>query len=347
MALISSKPFGVTKDGQAVTAFELRNDAGMCVCVLNYGGTVQSILLPDAHGVVQDVVLGYDDIRSYEKGNYFYGAIVGRVANRIKDARFTLEGKEYRLKKNSRGESNHLHGVFSKKIFDASIEGETLLLHYLSPDMEEGYPGNLDLKVRYSLSEDNALTIDYEATTDQTTIINLTNHSYFNLNGHDGSGILNHKIRLFCKEFTEIGESKTPTGRILSVEGTPLDFRQEHLIGERIHEDYPQLRLCGGYDHNMILEGKGGELKPIGIARSEKTGITLEAFTTEPAIQFYTANFLGSRKLVGKANIIYPKNGGFCLEAQHYPDSINHPEFPSTALHPGEVYRQKTIYRLK
>lgn len=347
MAAIVAKPFGVTQGGQAVTAFELRNGAGMCARILDFGGTVQSITLPDAHGAVQDVVLGYGDIRSYEKGNYFYGGIVGRVANRIKDARFALEGKEYRLKKNSHGESNHLHGVFSKKVFDASIEGETLVLHYLSPDMEEGYPGNLDLRVRYSLSEDNALTIDYEAVTDQTTIVNLTNHSYFNLNGHDGSDILNHKARLFCGDFTEIDESKTPTGRILSVEGTPLDFRQEHTIGERIHNDYPQLRLCGGYDHNMILGGKEGELKPIGIVHSEKTGITLEAFTTEPAIQFYAANFLGDEKLAGKAGIVYPKNGGFCLEAQHYPDSINHPEFPSTALRPGEVYRQKTIYRFK
>ena len=348
MTTITSKPFGTTKEGHEVTVFEMRNEKGMCVKILDYGCAIQSITLPDIHGNTVDVVLGYDDIGSYEEGSCFYGAVVGRYANRIKGGHFFLDGKEYQLEKNSPNGTNHIHGVFAHKVFQARIEGETLVFHYLSPDMEEGYPGNLDLTLRYSLDENNALTLDYEATTDQPTILNLTNHCYFNLNGHDGSTVLDHKVWLNCIAFTEYSDTFAPTGRIIPVEGTPLDFHQEHVLGDRFDDDYRQFRICTGYDHNMILGGKDGELKPIGTAKSEKTGITLEAFTTEPAIQFYTANFIHfDVPPFGKMGIRYPKQGGFCMESQHYPDSINHPEFPNTILRPGEVYRQKTIYRLK
>ena len=348
MATIQTEAFGRTRDGRTVTAFELMNGAGMRVRILDFGAAIQRILVPDRDGTPTDVVLGYDDAVSYEDGSCFYGAIVGRFANRIGDnGRFVLDGREYRLEKNSE-ESNHVHGVFAKRMFAASIDGDTLVMRYLSPDGEEGFPGSLSLEVRYRLGEDNALELCYAATTDAPTVLNLTNHCYFNLNGPDGSTVLNHKIRLNSSSFTEYTESFAQTGRILSVEHTPLDFRTEHSFGERFDDDYHQLRICTGYDHNMILDGKTGELKAIGTARSEKTGISLEAFTTEPAIQLYSGNFIHFDPVPkGKYAIRYPRNGGFCFEAQHYPDSVRHPNFPSTVLRPGEVYRQKTVYRLK
>ena len=232
-------------------------------------------------------------------------------------------------------------------MFEASADGETLILRYRSPDGEEGFPGNLDLEVRYRLSADNALEISYAATTDKPTVLNLTNHCYFNLNGADGSTIFDHIVRLNSSAFTEYEEGFAQTGKIIPVEGTPLDFREEHAIGERFDDDYHQLRMCTGYDHNMILDGPAGELKPIGTARSEKTGIGLEAFTTEPAIQFYSSNYVQFDPVPhGKNGVRYPKNCAFCMEAQHYPDSPRHPNFPSTVLRPGETYRQTTVYRL-
>ena len=346
MVHIINKEFGRTKDGQRVTAFEMSNGNGMSIRVLDLGCTVQSIIVPDRNGKPTDVVLGYDDVISYENGSCFYGAVVGRCANRIKNARFVLDGKEYLLEKNE-GENNN-HGIYNKRIFDAHTEDGDLVLRYLSPDMEEGYPGNLSVEVRYSLTEDNALEINYKVTTDAPTIVNLTNHSYFNLNGPDGSTVLDHKLWLNSSPFTEYDETFAQTGKIISVENTPLDFREEQVIGARFDDDYPQFRVCTGYDHNMVLDGKEGELKPIGTAKSEKTGICLEAFTTEPAIQLYSGNYIQFDPVQkGKYGIRYPKNAGLCMEAQHYPDSINHPEFPSTILRPGEVYRQKTIYRFK
>ncbi|MBQ7642429.1 MAG: galactose mutarotase [Clostridia bacterium] len=324
----------------------MRNGNGTSVTVLDYGGTIQSIVFPDRNNTPTDVTLGYDDVASYEQGTCYYGAIVGRYANRIGGGRFVLDGKEYLLEKNE--EHNHVHGVFAKKMFDAKIEGEELVLSYLSPDMEEGYPGNLSVEVRYRLSEDDALSISYKATTDAPTVLNLTNHCYFNLNGQDGSTILDHKVRLNSSHYTEYKETFAQTGKIISVDGTPLDFRKEQVIGSRFNDDYYQLRLCTGYDHNMILDGEEGALKPIGSAKSDKTGICVEAFTTEPAVHFYSGNYMhfdGAKN--GKNGVRYPKNGGLCFEAQHYPDSVNHPNFPSTVLRPGEVYTQKTVYALK
>ena len=347
MITVNSKEFGRTKAGQKVTAFELCSGNGMRVCILDFGCTVQSITVPDRGGRPTDVVLGYDDVGSYENGSCYYGAVVGRYANRIGNARFVLDGKEYLLEKTP-GENNHVHGVFNKRIFEASTDAGELIFQYLSPDMEEGYPGDLGVEVRYRLTEDNALEITYKATTDAPTVLNLTNHSYFNLNGQDGSTILDHKLRLNSSYFTEYTEMFAQTGKIISVENTPLDFREEQVIGARFGDDYYQLRLCTGYDHNMILDGKNGELKRIGSAESEKSGIVLEAFTTEPAVHFYSGNYMHFDPVQnGKNNVHYPKNGGFCLEAQHYPDSVNHPHFPVTVLRPGETYRQKTIYRFK
>ena len=347
MATVLSKEFGKTKEGQTVTAFEICNANGMRVNVLDFGCTIQSIIVPDRSGTPVDVALGYDDITSYENGSCYYGATIGRFANRIKGARFVLDGKEYRLfEKNSEG--NHIHGVFTKRIFDASEDNGDLLLRYFSPDMEEGYPGNLKVGIRYRLREDNALEISYTATTDAPTVLNLSNHSYFNLNGQDGSTILDHKLQLNSSHYTEYDEVFAQTGRIISVDNTPLDFRQEHTFGARFDDDYPPFRVCTGYDHNMILDGVEGELKQIGTVKSEKSGISLEAFTTEPAIQLYSGNFIHCDPVShGKNGVRYPKNGGFCLEAQHYPDSVNHAHFPSTVLRPGETYRQVTVYRFE
>ena len=346
MSIVIAREFGVTSDGRKVTAFELSNANGVTVTVLNFGGTIQSIVVPDRNGAQTDIALGYDDVESYEKGTCYYGAIVGRYANRIGGGRFILDGKEYLLKKNE--EHNHVHGVFAKRIFDAVIENETLILRYLSPDMEEGYPGNLSVEVRYSLSEDNGLSIGYKATTDAPTVINLTNHCYFNLNGQDGSTILGHSVELNSSYYTEYADTFAQTGKIISVDNTPLDFRKERKIGERFNDEYYQLRLCTGYDHNMILDGKDGELKLAGRAKSDESGISVEVFTTEPAVHFYSGNYMHfdvAEK--GKNGVRYPKNGGLCFEAQHYPDSVNHANFPSTELRPNDVYTQKTVYKFK
>ena len=348
MRNVISYEFGRTNDGRKVTAYEMSNGNGMSVRILNYGCTVQSITVPDRNGVPVDVVLGYDDISSYEKGSCLYGAVVGRYANRIGDARFVLDGKEYLLEKTSENKLHHLHGVYAKRLFEGRIEDGAVVLKYLSPDKEEGFPGNLSVEVRYTLGEDNSLELSYTATTDAPTILNLTNHLYFNLNGQGDPTALDHKVWLNCSSFSEYTETFAQTGRIIPVENTPLDFRKEQTIGARFNDDYHQFRICTGYDHNMILDGDPGELKPIGTAKSDKSGICLEAFTTEPAIQFYSANFIQfDSASKGKNGVRYPKNGGFCFEAQHYPDSINHKNFPNVVLRPGEAYRQKTIYRFK
>ena len=345
MSVIACRQFGITADGRKVTAYQMRNANDMCVTILDFGATIQSIVLPDASGVPTDVVLGYDDVASYERGSCYYGAVVGRYANRIGGAKFVLDGKTYQLQENEPG--NHVHGVFAKRLFDATTEGDVLTLRYVSPDMEEGYPGNLRLEVRYRLLDDNTLEIGYQATADQPTVLNLTNHCYFNLNGQDGSTVFDHKVRLNSSNFTEYTPSFAQTGRIISVTGTPLDFRTEQSIGARFEDDYHQFRICTGYDHNMVLDGEEGALKEIGTARSERTGIRLEAYTTEPAIQFYSGNFMHFDPApCGKGGVRYPKNGAFCMEAQHYPDSVNHAHFPNTTLRPGEVYQQTTLYRL-
>ena len=343
MTNIFYKEFGRTKEGKKVTSFEMKNDNNMSVTVLDLGCTIQNITVLDKNRIPRDVVLGYDDVDSYENGTCYYGATIGRCANRIGNARFVLDGKEYKLEKNSG--SNHIHGVFPKRIFNTAIENGDLLFNYISPDMEEGYPGNLIVKIRYHLNEDNSLELLYEATTDAPTILNLTNHCYFNLNGQDGSTILNHLLRLNCSNFTEYNEFFSQTGKIISVDNTPLDFRKEQVIGDRFEDDYYQFRICTGYDHNIIIDGENGKLKSVGTCKSSETGICLEVFTTEPAIQFYSGNFIhfdSVRK--GKNGIYYPKNGGFCMEAQHYPDSINHINFPNIILRPGQIYTQKTIF---
>lgn len=344
MITIQSAPFGTTADGRAVTRYTLSNSGGMRVSVISYGCTVQSILIPDQKGLLRDVVLGYDSIGDYEKGSSYFGAFVGRYANRITNAAFTLNGIRYQLEKNE-GE-NHLHGVFSRKVYDAAVKDDAVVFSYVSPPSEEGYPGVLTGTVAYRLTEDNALIIEYRAASDEDTVINLTNHTYFNLNGQDGSDILSHRIRINADRFTDITASRLSGGHILSVEGTPFDFRAEKTIGADIFGDHIQLRYASGYDQNMIVNGTPGTLREAACAFSDDSGIRMTAYTTEPGMQFYTGNFIHEDAAERcKCGVRYPRFGGFCLEAQRYPDSMNQPLFPVSVLRKGEVYHQKTIYQ--
>ena len=340
--MITSKSFGKTSGGESVTSYTMKNDAGMSVSVLNYGCTVQKILVPKANGEQIDVALGYDNLAGYEKGSCFFGAFVGRYANRIKGARFALNGREYSLAKND-GE-NHLHGVYCSQVFDAEAEGDALVFRRVSPDGEEGYPGTLTYEVIYRLTDDNALEFEYRARTDADTVVNFTNHTYFNLNG--SGNVLGHNLTIHADRFTEGDAQTLPTGRILRVDGTPLDFRRGRPIGDGIGSDYEQIRFCRGYDHNFILNGEPGVLRPMASAQGDVSGIRMEAFTTQPAMQLYTGNYVDMDTApFGKSGVRYPRYAGFCLESQHFPCSPNFPAFPSTVLHPGEEYFEKTVYR--
>ena len=340
---IETELFGTTQSGEEVRRFTLRNDQGMTVRVLEYGCTIQSIELPQKDGEAIDVVLGYDNISGYETGNGFFGAFVGRYANRIRRSAFVLNGKEYRLPPNEG--ANHLHGLFSHQVFRGSVTEEGLLFRHISPNGEEGYPGALSLEILYTLDDNNALTLRYRAQTDADTVLNLSNHSYFNLNG-DGGDVLKHTMTLHAQRFTEGDSEKMPTGRILPVDGTPMDFRQEKAIGQDIFSDYEQLSMYGGYDHNYVLEHEPDELFSFATIHGDKSGISMECLTTQPGVQFYTGNSVaGDLVSIGKYGMRYPRHGGFCLETQHYPCSPNIPSFPSTVLHPGEVFDHTTVYR--
>jgi aldose 1-epimerase len=343
MINILPESFGTTKDGRPVTRYTMVNSNGVGVRILSYACAVQSIFVPDKNGDFRDVVLGYSSIEGYETGTACHGSFVGRCANRIKDAQFTLNGKTYHLEQNDG--KNHLHGALTRRVYNSYTDGDAVVFRFISHPSEEGYPGILSVELRYRLTEDNALEIEYRATSDEDTVINLTNHTYFNLSG-DGSDILDHILRLDADRFTEVNSETLPTGNILSVDATPLDFRTAKPIGRDIFADEEQLRLCRGYDHNFILNKENGECKLFAEAVSPKTGITLSAYTTEPGVQLYTGNFLDTDAAPsGKNRTRYPRYGGFALEAQHYPDSPNHPEFPSVVLKKGEKYYQKTVYR--
>ncbi len=344
MTRITQAPFGATKDGRPVVCWTMKNDRGMTVRVLDYGCTVQSVIVPDRQGAPVDVVLGYDDIAGYEAGTCWFGAFVGRYANRIKGAAFILNGKEYVLPKND-GE-NHLHGTFDRRSFRGAAEDGKLVLRYLSPDGEEGYPGNLSVTVTYALTEENALVMDYRAETDADTVLNLTNHSYFNLDGQTGGDILDHHLTLASSFYTEAEDDSTLTGRILPVDGTALDFRGEgKTLREGLADGVLLAWPCQGFDHNMILD-KGPGLVACGEVYSAVTGIAMTFSTTQPAAQLYGGNFVaGDGAACGKGGLRYPRNGGLCLESQHYPCSPNIPAFPSAVLRPGEEYHETTAYR--
>jgi aldose 1-epimerase len=341
--------FHQTIDGVVVDLFTLNNNQGMEAVITNYGATVVALKVPDRYGQQMDVTLGYDTIDGYLGGNNYFGCIVGRYANRIAGGKFTLGGKQYTLAKNEG--DNHLHGGIrgfdkvvwqSEKLADGSVSG--LLLKYLSRHGEEGYPGSLAVAVTYRLTDKNELRIDYEAQTDQPTVINLTQHSYFNLAGSGSGDILDHTLTIFADQFTPVDKRLIPTGELRSVKGTPLDFTQPNRIGARITQDDEQLILAGGYDHNWVLNKEEGQLTLAARVIESKSGRIMEVYTTEPGIQFYSGNFLDDRT-AGKDGQIYGHRGGFCLETQHFPDSPNRPEFPTTVLESSTRYRSTTIYR--
>jgi len=346
---IQQELFGYTEDGRRIDVFTLKNRNGMQVRIINYGAIVQSIVVPDRRGNMEDVVLGYDDLQGYLNDKSYFGAIVGRYANRIAKGRFTLDGVEYKLATND-GE-NHLHGGikgFNKKVWNAKPlqtgKAVGVELRYLSKDGEEGYPGNLNVTVTYTLNDSNALKIDYLATTDKATPVNLTNHSYFNLIGNCQHDILKHILWINADYFTPVDQGLIPTGELQPVKGTPMDFTTPTMIGKRIDEDYEQLKFGRGYDHNWVLNDVDGTLKLQASLYEPSTGRYLEVYTTEPGVQFYSGNFLDG-SVVGKRKTVYRHRFGLSLETQHFPDSPNHPNFPSTILRPGETYRSTTVYK--
>lgn len=340
---VRKESFGSLSTGEAVSRYIIENGS-VSVGVLDYGCTVQSILVPDGKGNLVDVVLGYDTAADYERGSSFFGAFVGRYANRIANSRFPLNGKTIELTPNEG--KNHLHGVLSRCLYDAEVGENRVTFRRRSPAGEEGYPGALDITVTYTLDWDNALRLDYRVTSDADTVLNLTNHSYFNLDGHDSGSVEAQILRLSADRFTPLGAGSIPTGEIRPVQGTPFDFRLPKALGRDIDAEDEQLRLGSGYDHNFVLSAPGLE-RPFAVAQSEKTGIELECFTTQPGVQLYTGNFVqeDAARGCGKGRAAYGRRSGFCLETQHYPDSPNRPDFPSTLLRAGEAYHEVTIYR--
>jgi len=345
---IKRRIFGKMADGKPIDLYTLTNNQGMRVAIANYGGVVVSIVVPDRNGKPGDVVLGFDNLDDYLGKQPYFGALVGRYANRIGNARFKLHGVEYKLPANDG--PNTLHGGiqgFDKRVWIArAIPGEhpAVELTYLSKDGEEGYPGNLRAKVVYSLSEDNALRIDYTATTDKDTVVNLTNHSYFNLAGEGKGDILKHEIMINADRFTPIDSTLIPTGELRKVDSTPFDFRKLAAIGARIDADDEQTKFGKGYDHNFVLNRSGAGLSLAARVTDPESGRVLEVLTTQPGLQFYTGNFLDGR-VHGKSGKSYGRRSAFCLETQHFPDSPNKPSFPSTVLRPGETFRESTVYR--
>jgi len=342
-------PFGKMPDGTAVEVFTLSNGSGMEVRAINYGATIVSIRVPDKTGAPGDVVLGYDTLEGYLKGAGYIGAVVGRYANRIARGRFTLEGREYTLATNN--PPNHLHGGnkgFDKVVWTASnlttgANGSSVTFSRTSPDGEEGYPGTVQLRVTYTVTRANELDVAYFATTDKATPINLSQHTYFNLGGHNAGDITDHGLRISADRYTPVNASLIPTGEPMRVSGTPFDFRSPKFIGERINVNDEQIKIGGGYDHNFVLNQYGTGLAHAAWLNEARTGRTLDVFTTEPGLQFYTGNHLAS--VTGKQGAKYGPRSGLCLETQHFPDSPNQPAFPSAILRPGTPYTSRTVYR--
>jgi len=336
---ITKQQFGTT-DGQDVSLFTLKNEHGIEIAVTNYGGAVVSLKAPDRDGRFADVVLGYETLEEYVRNPRYFGGLIGRHANRIGAGKFSLNGTQFQLTQNNG--ANHLHGGakgFDKRVWEVIDQGSDgaaiLCLEYFSPDGEEGYPGNVKANVTYKLSDDNELEINYEATTDRETIVNLTNHSYFNLAG--SGDILGHELTLHADAFTPVSKELIPTGEIKSVENTPMDFRRGKAIGA-------DLVSAGGYDNNFVISDYNASLRRAARLYEPESGRVLEILTTQPGIQFYSGNFLDG-SLTGKSGAVYHKYTGLCLEPQHFPDAPNHANFPSTVLRPGETYRHVSKYR--
>ena len=347
------KAFGKTNDGTPVEQYILRNSHGLQATVITYGGILQSLKVPDKNGKLDDVVLGFDDVQGYQSGTAFFGATIGRFGNRLANGAFELDGKRFQVPLNDG--SNSLHGGaqgFDKRVWKAEPskgkDSVGVTLTYLSSDGEMGFPGNLKTEVTYSLTENNELRIDYKASTDKPTVLNLTNHSYFNLAGAGNGDVLKQLATLHAAHYTPVTGKLIPTGELAPVAGTPMDFTQPTAIGQHIKADHTQLKFAepkqGGFDFNWVLDAKGDLGKLAADVSDPQSGRRLQLYTTEPGVQFYTSNFLdGSVK--GKAGKIYPHWGAFTLETQHYPDSPNQPSFPSTRLDPGKTYAQTTVFR--
>ncbi len=345
---ITESDFGKTKNGEAAKLFTLKNSNGITVKITNYGAIVCSVIVPDRSGKFADIVQGFDSIQEYETLSDYFGAVVGRYGNRIARGKFSIDGKSYTLDKNN-GE-NSLHGGlvgFDKKIWSAEAfadkKAAVLKLTLLSPDGDQGFPGNLKVAVTYTLNNDNELIVNYRAVTDKPTVCNLTQHSYFNLYGAGNGNILNHELTIDADHFTPVDKGLIPTGELKSVEGTPFDFRKPMPVGSSINADDGQLKYGGGYDHNWVLNKKPGEMKLAATLYEPISGRLMEVFTTEPGIQFYSGNFLAGQK--GKGGKAYKYRYGLCLETQHFPDSPNHEKFPSTILRPGQSYDTTTIFK--
>lgn len=347
MAQFRSKPFGVTQNGDKVDEYIISNPGGLEISVLNYGCVIKNLFVPTKTGLV-DVVVGHDTLADYEadfnsSGSTCCGAFVGRYANRIENAEFSLSGKTYKLEANNG--KNHLHGTFPRKIYDVKMFGDTLLLETESPAGEDGFPGNLKVSVRYILTPDNTLRMDYRVSTDEDTIINLTNHTYFNLDG--GGNVLGQKLRIYASNYLESNNETCPTGKILPVDGTPMDFRTGKPLGRDLDTGFYQTTMAGGgFDHCYVLDRPRGASQSLcAWASSDKTGISMKMYTTQPGIQLYTGNFLQDCPSPGKGGVPLEKYGGFALETQHFPCSPSHPEFPTTVLRAGKVFRANTTLR--
>ncbi len=353
-ATITQNPFGTLPDGTAIDIFTLTNNNGLEAKITNYGGIVTSLKVPDKQGKLEDIVLGFDSLPQYLDGHPYFGSIVGRYGNRIAKGKFSLDGVEYDLAKNNG--PNHLHGGlkgFDKVAWTPQAEkvenGVALKLNYLSKDMEEGYPGNLNVEVVYTLTNDNELKIDYSATTDKKTVVNLTHHGYFNLTGNAKRDILAHELTINADSFISIDKTLIPVGKMQTLDGSPLDFRTAKAIGKDINAKDQQIEYGLGYDHCWVLSGPpsavGSEQLVLAAKVNEtESGRAMEVWTTEPGLQFYSGNFLDGT-LTGKYGVVYQKRFGFCLETEHFPDSPNQASFPSTVLKPGEVYKTGTVYK--
>lgn len=341
---LETRKFGVTKNGEEVTLFALTNKNGMKAEFIDYGANIVSLYVPDKNGKLDDVVLGFDDVAGYEVNGCFFGALIGRHGNRIGGARFELNGVTYELEKND-GENN-LHGGtpgYHHVMYKAEASDACVVFSRTSPDMEQGYPGNLDIRVSYALTDDNELKITYEAKSDKDTLCNMTNHSYFNLKGHDGGEITDHDVWIKANGFTETTDDLIPNGTIVDVTGTPMDFRTKKAIGDDIGADYKPLTIAGGYDHNYALDKKTGVVEKVAELSEKTSGRTMEVYTDLPGMQLYTGNFINRE--AGKQGVTYTKRNGVCFETQFFPNSIHVPSFESCVLKAGETFTSTTIYR--
>ncbi len=341
---IRTENFGKTKEGTEVTLYTLENKNGMKVQAIDYGANIVALYAPDKEGRLDDIVLGFDSVSGYEVNGCFFGSLIGRHGNRIGGARFELNGVTYELEKNDG--ANNLHGGtpgYNKVMYQAETKENSVTFARTSPDMEQGYPGNLDIRVTYTLTDDNELKITYYAKSDKDTLCNMTNHSYFNLKGHNGGEITDHKVWIKANGFTETSDDLIPNGTIVDVTGTPMDFRQKKTIGDDIGADYKPLQIAGGYDHNFVLDKEPGKLEKVAEVSEDTTGRTMEVYTDLPGMQLYTGNFI--EKEDGKNGTQYTKRTGVCFETQFFPNSINVPTFESCVLKAGEDFTSTTVYR--